>query len=103
MTSDVSDRKNTLRTRLRAARRSGVVPSMAAEVLLAVDAFALSPGQTVCAYVASAHEPGSLEMVEVLRSHGLRVLLPVVVGSELDWASYSGELRPGAFGLREPV
>src|SRR5688500_19855308 len=77
MTSDVSDRKNTLRTRLRAARRSGVVPSMAAEVLLAVDAFALSPGQTVCAYVASAHEPGSLEMVEVLRSHGLRVLLPV--------------------------
>ncbi|WP_033441197.1 5-formyltetrahydrofolate cyclo-ligase [Saccharothrix sp. NRRL B-16314] len=103
MTSDVSDRKNTLRTRLRAARRSGVVPSMAAEVLLAVDAFALSPGQTVCAYVASAHEPGSLEMVEVLRSHGLRVLLPVVVGSELDWAAYSGELRPGAFGLREPV
>lgn len=76
---------------------------MAAEVLLAVDAFAVSPGQTVCAYVASKHEPGSPEMVEVLRSRGLRVLLPVVVGESLDWAAHSGEWRVGAFGLREPV
>ncbi|WP_447005543.1 5-formyltetrahydrofolate cyclo-ligase [Saccharothrix isguenensis] len=103
MTSGVSDRKNTLRTRLRAARRSAVMPSMAAEVLLAVAAFGVPPGGTVCAYVASAHEPGSVEMVEVLRSRGLRVLLPVVVGESLDWAVHAGELRPGAFGLGEPV
>jgi 5-formyltetrahydrofolate cyclo-ligase len=103
MTSGERNRKATLRTRLRAARRSGDVPGMAAEVLLAVAAFGVSPGETVCAYIASASEPGSVEMVEALRSHGLRVLLPVVVGDGLDWAVYDGRLRPGPFGLREPV
>jgi 5-formyltetrahydrofolate cyclo-ligase len=103
MTSGERDRKATLRTRMRAGRRGAVMPSMAAEVLAAVDEFGVSPGQTVCAYVASAVEPGSLAMVEALRSRGLRVVLPVVVGSALDWAAYDGRLRVGAFGLREPV
>ncbi|MCE6994360.1 5-formyltetrahydrofolate cyclo-ligase [Saccharothrix sp. S26] len=103
MTSGERDRKATLRTRLRAGRRNAVMPPMAAEVLSAVAAFDVSPGEAVCAYVASAVEPGSLTMVEALRSHGLRVLLPVVVGDGLDWARYDGRLRAGAFGLREPV
>jgi 5-formyltetrahydrofolate cyclo-ligase len=102
MTSGERDRKTTLRTRLRAGRRNAVLPSMAAEVLTAVAAFGVSPGQTVGAYVASAVEPGSLAMVEALRAHGLRVLLPVVAGEALDWAVYDGRLRVGAFGLREP-
>ena len=103
MTSGERDRKATLRTRLRAERRGAVMPPMAAEVLTAVAAFGVSAGGTVCAYVASAVEPGSLAMVEALRSHGLRVLLPVVVGEALDWAVFDGRLRVGAFGLREPV
>jgi 5-formyltetrahydrofolate cyclo-ligase len=104
MTSVERDQKLTLRTRLRALRRSEPVPDMAAEVLTAVAAFGVSAGQTVCAYLASRFEPGSSAMVEALRSRGLRVLLPVVGPSpELDWAEYDGELRAGAFGLREPV
>ncbi|MFJ6669810.1 5-formyltetrahydrofolate cyclo-ligase [Actinosynnema sp. NPDC091369] len=103
MTSGERGRKATLRTRLRAGRRGAVMPPMDSEVLAAVSEFDVSAGETVCAYVASATEPGSLAMVEALRSHGLRVLLPVVVGEALDWASYDGRLRVGAFGLREPV
>ncbi|XVS65138.1 5-formyltetrahydrofolate cyclo-ligase [Actinosynnema sp. CA-299493] len=103
MTSGERDRKATLRTRLRAGRRGAVLPQMADEVLAAVAAFGVLPGETVCAYVASAAEPGSLAMVEALRSHGLRVLLPVVVGDGLDWAAYDGRLRVSAFGLKEPV
>ncbi|MFD1150499.1 5-formyltetrahydrofolate cyclo-ligase [Saccharothrix hoggarensis] len=103
MTSGERNRKTTLRTRLRAARRSAVMPAMAAEVLIAVAAFGVSAGQAVCAYVAAPSEPGSVEMLDALRDRGLRVLLPVVVGSSLDWAAYDGELRPGAFGLHEPV
>ncbi|PSL54156.1 5-formyltetrahydrofolate cyclo-ligase [Saccharothrix carnea] len=103
MTSGERDRKATLRTRLRAARRNAVMPPMTAEVLSAVGAFEVSAGETVCAYVASAVEPGSLTMVEALAARGLRVLLPVVVGEELDWAPFDGRLRVGAFGLREPV
>ena len=103
MTSGERDRKATLRTRLRAGRRGAVMPSMAAEVLSAIEDFGVSAGETVCAYVASAAEPGSLAMVEALRSRGLRVLLTVVVGDGLDWALFDGRLRVGAFGLREPV
>ncbi|QFZ16620.1 5-formyltetrahydrofolate cyclo-ligase [Saccharothrix syringae] len=103
MTSGERDRKLTLRARLRALRRNEPVPDMSAEVLLAVAAFGVSAGQTVCAYLASRFEPGSLAMVEALRSHGLRVLLPVVAGAELDWAVHDGSLRAGAFGLREPA
>lgn len=103
MTSGERDRKATLRTRLRAGRRGAVMPQMVDEVLSAVVDFGVSAGETVCAYVASVAEPGSLAMVEALRSHGLRVLLPVVVGDGLDWAGFDGRLRVGAFGLREPV
>ncbi|WP_367132564.1 5-formyltetrahydrofolate cyclo-ligase [Saccharothrix sp. HUAS TT1] len=103
MTSGERDRKTTLRARLRAARRSGAVPPMSTEVLIAVAAFGVAAGQTVCAYLASRWEPGSSEMVEALRSHGLRVLLPVVVGDGLDWAEHDGRLRPGPFGLSEPA
>lgn len=103
MTPGERDRKLTLRARLRALRRSEPVPDMSAEVLLAVGAFGVSPGQTVCAYLASRFEPGSLAMVEALRSRGYRVLLPVVDGTALDWALHDGRLRAGPFGLREPV
>jgi 5-formyltetrahydrofolate cyclo-ligase len=61
--------------------------------------------ETVCAYVPVGHEPGSLELLDVLLADGCRVLLPIVVGEEpLDWADYAGpeSLRPARFGLREP-
>ncbi|MGM1059789.1 5-formyltetrahydrofolate cyclo-ligase [Saccharothrix sp. Mg75] len=103
MTSGERDRKATLRTRLRSLRRAAVMPSMASEVLTTVAAFAVRPGQAVCAYAASAREPGSVAMLDALVGAGLRVLLPVVVGDGLAWARYDGRLRPGAFGLPEPV
>ncbi|CCH28004.1 5-formyltetrahydrofolate cyclo-ligase [Actinosynnema sp. NPDC047251] len=104
MTSDLRNRKATLRTRLRAARRTADPVPLSAEVLSVVAAFDVVPGQTVCAYLAIGGEPGSLEMIDTLRSGGLRVLLPIVVGdAPLNWALYDGGLRPGPYGLREPA
>ncbi|GAA0619224.1 5-formyltetrahydrofolate cyclo-ligase [Kutzneria viridogrisea] len=60
---------------------------------------------TVCAYVPVGSEPGSLALLDELRSAGRRVLLPVVTGAApLDWGVYFGEdsLVPGPHGLREP-
>ncbi|WP_019855493.1 5-formyltetrahydrofolate cyclo-ligase [Actinopolyspora mortivallis] len=60
---------------------------------------------TVCAYVPVGSEPGSLELVDALREHGCRVLLPVVVGTgPLEWAEYTGPegLSRAGFGLLEP-
>jgi 5-formyltetrahydrofolate cyclo-ligase len=112
MTSDQLERKSAERGRLLAARRA--VPAderardaaaLAAGVLDVVAMFDVTPGQVVCAYLAVGSEPGSLALVEGLRSAGYRVLLPIVVGAApLEWAEYTGEhaLRPGPHGLREP-
>jgi len=66
-------------------------------------------GQTVCAYVPVGSEPGSIELLGLLRRREVRVLLPVArlgaagLPEPLQW----GEYRPrglvrARFGLREP-
>ncbi|WP_199441247.1 5-formyltetrahydrofolate cyclo-ligase [Umezawaea beigongshangensis] len=112
MTSGSRDHKVTLRTRLLAARRA--VPDSArreeaaalvAHVPSLLTALAVPVGAEVCAYLPIGSEPGSVALLEALRAHGHRVLLPVVVGAApLDWAVHTGPegLRPGPHGLREP-
>lgn len=63
-------------------------------------------GQTLCAYVPIGSEPGSVQMLDEVADAGVRILLPVVNGrGPLDWAWYDGrdDLRPGPYGLREPI
>ncbi|RKT52460.1 5-formyltetrahydrofolate cyclo-ligase [Saccharothrix australiensis] len=104
MTSDQRNRKTTLRARLRAARRGAAPAPLSSEVLAAVAAFDVVPGETVCAYLPIGGEPGSRAMVDALRSAGYRVLLPITVAdAPLDWAVYDGSLRAGPHGLREPA
>ncbi|EUA50718.1 5-formyltetrahydrofolate cyclo-ligase family protein [Mycobacterium xenopi 3993] len=71
--------KATLRQRLLAARRSVADEVRAAEAhSLAEQLTRLATnGDTVCAYVPVGAEPGSLEMLDVLRRRVRRVLLPV--------------------------
>lgn len=49
-------------------------------------------GSTVCGYAPFGSEPGSLAMLDALRSRGARVLLPVIPSERgpLDWAEYGG-------------
>lgn len=63
-------------------------------------------GQTLCAYVPIGSEPGSVQMLDDVAAHGVRVLLPIVAGDgPLDWAWYAGQdsLRPGPYGLLQPI
>lgn len=63
-------------------------------------------GQTLCAYVPVGSEPGSVQMLDEVAEHGVRVLLPIVAGTgPLDWAWYDGReyLRSGPFGLPQPI
>jgi len=69
----------------------------------------VNPGDTVCAYMPVASEPGSPALVDRLRELCGRVLLPVTrTGADgeplpLLWAEYTpGRLVAGRFGLREP-
>jgi 5-formyltetrahydrofolate cyclo-ligase len=106
--------KAAWRVRLAAARKAVPAQTRAAEALALAgaiedgvggDGTLGGPAGTVCGYVPREPEPGSLALLDALRSRGLRVLVPVVVGTApLDWGEYLGaeSLRPGPFGLREP-
>ena len=93
-----------------AEQRAGVPASThAAEAAaLAEAAAALAGGRTVCAYVPFGGEPGSIALLEGLRVHAVRVLLPIVptTPGPLDWAVYTGadSLAPGRLrGVLEPT
>jgi 5-formyltetrahydrofolate cyclo-ligase len=59
---------------------------------------------TVAAYVSIGHEPATGPLLEGLRSHGKRVILPVLLpDGDLDWAAHDGDLRPAGRGLLEPT
>lgn len=66
-------------------------------------------GDTVCAYLPIGSEPGSAELLDILRDRGARVLLPVATTTDdgiplpLQWGEYRpGTLVAGRFGLTEP-
>jgi 5-formyltetrahydrofolate cyclo-ligase len=68
----------------------------------------VNSGSTIAAYVPVGSEPGTTVMLEVLREGGYRVLLPRVAPgppAPLLWSYYDGpeSLRPGRFGLLEPI
>lgn len=59
---------------------------------------------TICCFVSTPTEPDTSEFLARSRSAGLRVLLPKsLADGELEWAEYTGELRPGKFGIHEPL
>ncbi|GAB4589102.1 5-formyltetrahydrofolate cyclo-ligase [Nocardia sp. IFM 10818] len=88
------------------ARRRAVPAAVRAREATALAAVAGEIGAAwVCAYVPVGSEPGSVAMLDALRSGGARVLLPVTgEPGPLDWAEYLGpeRLRRGRFGLSEP-
>jgi 5-formyltetrahydrofolate cyclo-ligase len=59
----------------------------------------------VAAYLGVGTEPPTQPLLDALRAAGVRVLLPVITGERLDWATYDGEgaLAEGPFGLVEPT
>jgi 5-formyltetrahydrofolate cyclo-ligase len=66
----------------------------------------LARAGTVAAYVSVGREPGTRELLELLRERGVRVLLPVLLpDDDLDWAVYAGPdaLAPAGRGLLEPT
>ncbi|OBF26083.1 5-formyltetrahydrofolate cyclo-ligase [Mycobacterium sp. ACS1612] len=104
--------KSELRSEILKARRA-VAPDLhnaEADALCAHMRSFITPSITVCAYVPVGSEPGSVDMLDSLLRHQVRVLLPVArhdaagVPVPLQW----GEYRPGAlvaaqFGLQEPA
>ncbi|MFE2277199.1 5-formyltetrahydrofolate cyclo-ligase [Streptomyces sp. NPDC059454] len=52
----------------------------------------LAHARTVAAYVSVGSEPGTLALLDALRTRGARVLLPALLpDNDLDWGTYEGE------------
>lgn len=60
--------------------------------------------KVVCAYAAYGNEVATQVFLDKLTQHGVRLLLPRVVGERLSWHRYSelNDLAPGAYGVPEP-
>ena len=108
----MSGTKTELRATFLAARRAVPAHEHDADAhSLATHAAALvTAGQTVCAYVPVGSEPGSLELLDILRRREVRVLLPVArhdtagLPEPLRWGEYvPGALVRARFGLLEPA
>ncbi|MEU0873578.1 5-formyltetrahydrofolate cyclo-ligase [Nocardia brasiliensis] len=107
MEMPVERQKHAWRTEI-LARRTALPPDEhAAEArALAAAVAGLDPHGWVCAYVPVRGEPGSLELLDAMRTAGARVLLPVTgPPGPLDWAEYLGResLRRAKYGLLEPT
>lgn len=103
--------KSALREQLLAARDcvTDAVRTAEARTLSKHLKALVSVGSTVCAYVPVGSEPGSVEMLDMLLRHSVRVLLPVArtaddgAPSLLRWGEYRpGGLVRGRWGLLEP-
>jgi len=67
--------------------------------------FAPTSGILVSAYQSMPSEPGTGALLADLRSRGDRVLLPRIVGRDLEWVEVSGgaEFARGPLGILEPT
>lgn len=100
--------KATWRSHLAGARSAVPAEQRIAEARALADVVASLPvPDTVCCYVPFGTEPGSVALLDTLRTIGARVLLPVIPPQPgaLDWTEYTGTaaLAPGRLrGVLEP-
>jgi 5-formyltetrahydrofolate cyclo-ligase len=104
--SDAPSDKAALRARLRERRRARDAAARAeAGAALAAHAHALRAA-CVAGFVGVRGEPPTLPLLDALRAHGTRVLLPRLLDDmDLEWVEYAGRdaLRDGPRGLLEPA
>lgn len=92
----------------RSAGERGLAADLLARLLLEMPA--IRAARCVAAYASLPAEPGTGPLREALRARGVRVLLPIVLGTgtrtelDLDWAEDDGEDAPsGGMGGPEPA
>ena len=106
----VGEAKARVRARVLAARRAASAEqrASAAEQLTrsVLDLPVVEAARCAAAYVSFGTEPSTAELLRVMRSRGVRLLVPVLREDlDLDWAIYDEPhlLSQGTRGLREPT
>jgi 5-formyltetrahydrofolate cyclo-ligase len=106
----VIEAKAALRTRVLTARRA-MAPDARVAAGAAISHAVLrlpevTTAGTVAAYLSIGTEPSTVNLLEALRSRGVRVIVPVLRDDlDLEWAEYDGSTRLAQVdhGLLEPT
>jgi len=107
-TADLSpaDEKTALRKKIRAARhaRSNEERAHAAASIADLALPLLTDCAVVACYVSMPTEPGTSELIDLLRQRKTRILLPRVSGTSLEWIELTDETRftASSLGMQEP-
>ena len=100
-----AEKKRALRAEMKPRRASladrGLRDSKIFENLFSCPAFADAEG--VFIYCSLAEEADTRRIIRELLARGKKVYLPRTEGKEMLAVRYTGELRPGKFGVSEPV
>jgi 5-formyltetrahydrofolate cyclo-ligase len=106
-TGDLAAEKSALRARTLAAREAiGDEQFTDADASIAAHGVAeWAAARTVAAYLSFGREPPTRSLIEDLTAAGVRVLVPVIDSTDLDWTAYSGPagLAAGRLGIVEPT
>jgi 5-formyltetrahydrofolate cyclo-ligase len=99
--------KRLLRSRLVAARTGRSIDQLAAagDAIAALGAAEWQRLRCVAAYAGVGTEPPTRRLIDRLTDAGVRVLLPIIDGSRLRWATYQGwdSLERGPLGIPQPA
>lgn len=102
--TEASAAKASARAEARARRRTGPAPDPAALAKTALGFLEGLPGpRRVTCYASYGTEPGTGVLRGLLADAGYEVLLPRVVGDDLEWVTDAGEERVSAMGIAEPA
>lgn len=111
VTLDPGARKSALRSRLRTARKQrdlGTITELDSRISQQIsdvlETLELTPGSVIATYIAMAHEPSVNALRARLKELGCTVLIPIVSGDQLLWASDANEesWTRNTFGTLEP-
>lgn len=111
VTQDQDARKTALRSQLRAARKqrdpgaiADIDSRISQQISDVLETLDLTAGSVVAAYAGMAFEPSVNALRSQLKKLGCTVLIPIVSGDQLLWASDTNEesWAPNAFGTLEP-
>ncbi|HWC35351.1 MAG TPA: 5-formyltetrahydrofolate cyclo-ligase [Mycobacteriales bacterium] len=88
----------------RSARSVAEIRSSGAALAGRASAIAVR-AQTVAAFLSTPTEPPTRQLLAALIRAGCEVIVPVVVGEQMDWARYTAGVatRTTALGVEEPI
>ena len=94
--------KQELRQRFRRDRKQQYIPASFLHLLAAPE---FQNAKCVTSYISIDQEPSTEELNRSLIAKGVTLLLPRVVGKELEWIEWSGDLKKirETRGLLEPI